>query len=518
MANLFIDKERRVVPNWRSFGKTTVLGELNSHQTTWKEPPLEVGIDDYIIDFQLNRTVIHASDLLSAAVVNNHTHRKEVIDAAEFLMKNDSVLTFSQRTLAQRVLSTRGVIDLNENISKVHIGDVSSIIDVPKIRKRIREIKNVLKQFPYNAVLYVELSRYYSVLGEENFSVKAMKAALHLSQNNRFILRSAARLFAHVSNEDNDYLEYIHSLLRKSELVKNDPWVLSAEISIATVLGRYSRNIKKGISLVKSNNISPFSFTELASSIGTVELLNGSHKKSREFFEISQIKPNDNSLAQLEWASEKDNRIKIISQEDEVKLKYEALALDDYQNGRYESALENAMKWLKDMPYSKRPVMFGSNLASIVLKQYHKSISMLGAGEISHPYDPQIINNLAYAYALNNEPDKAFGELSKLRDAHQDEITESCLLATKGLAYFRKGQPTEGRFFYGKAIDKTHTLKNKNLNWIAILNYAREEILADSEYIPNVIEAVEKVPDAHAGIEIRMLKKDVLDLYHKSKK
>lgn len=93
-------------------------------------------------------------------------------------------------------------------------------------------------------------------------------------------------------------------------------------------------------------------------------------------------------------------------------------------------------------------------------------------------------------------------------------ITQACLIATKGLAQFRKGQPELGRKNYLRAIEITKEAKNEELNWIAILNFAREEIKIKSRYINNVMNAVSKIPN----IEISILKSEVIDLYKKIKK
>ena len=53
MANLFEHKDRRVVPNWRSFGKTTRLGELNSFQMEKSNDTEETSIVDYVIDWKI---------------------------------------------------------------------------------------------------------------------------------------------------------------------------------------------------------------------------------------------------------------------------------------------------------------------------------------------------------------------------------------------------------------------------------------------------------------------------------
>ena len=57
MANIILDKERRLIPNWRSFGKTTVLGELDSALNINKNEGLIFGVDDYILDWKANKSI-----------------------------------------------------------------------------------------------------------------------------------------------------------------------------------------------------------------------------------------------------------------------------------------------------------------------------------------------------------------------------------------------------------------------------------------------------------------------------
>jgi hypothetical protein len=518
MANFFEHTDRRVLPNWRSFGKSVVLGELNSFQKERIHTIDEYSIDEYIIDWKINNTIIHASDLLSAAIVNDKKENLDVKNAAKFILGNKTKSTFSQISLAKNILNKTSDIDLSSLINKVTLDNLPTYIKITSIHTKIKEIKKNLSLYPYNPILYVELSRYYSILGQEKSSISAMRVALHLGANNRFILRSATRLFAHYNNANNEYLDYIHTILKKSPLTSLDPWLLSAEISIATIRNRTSRFIKKGLALINSNNVSSFNYTELASSIGTLEMLNGSNKKSRELFKKSLISPNDNSLAQIEWASKKDSRLNIDPNSFNVQMNFEAIALDNFHNKDYDNSLKNAAKWFIDMPFSKKPILFGSNLASTILKDHKKSISFLNAGLVSHPNDPQLINNLAYAFSLDNRPNEALSELRKIKDYKLEESTRACLTATKGLAYFRSGFPEQGRSLYIDAIEQTKLSKNKNLNWIAILNYAREEIILKSEFVESIMNAVNKIPNDSKDVEIKVLKEDVLNEYKKLKK
>ena len=361
MANLFENKDRRVVPNWRSFQKTVALGELNVYRNQLpNKQKLILSIDSYIKDWTFYRTSIYAGELLSAAKVNGFETDPNVIEAAEFLIKNPKNVSRSQQLLAKAIIEPKKSKHSQYQLDSIHFDKFQQHVKPEFIWDKIHFYKRYTKIYPYNAIFWVELSRYYSILGLKNKALNAMKVAIHLAPENRFILRSASRLFAHY-----DDIEYAHDLLRKSRLVRYDPWFTSAEIALATIRNRTSRFIKMGMEIINSKSFSPFSITELSSSIGTVELLNGSIKKSRYFFNKSLIEPNDNSLAQIEWASEKDHQLDIDQSSYEVINSFEAQALANYHDEKYNEALDNTYRWFMDMPFSKRPVMFGSYVASI---------------------------------------------------------------------------------------------------------------------------------------------------------
>ena len=508
MANIILDKERRLIPNWRSFGKTTVLGELNSVSNHKYNESLILGIDEYLIDWKSNKSAAFASDLLSAAIVNNFIDDKEVISAANFINNLGSNATKSQINLAQAILKkvSNQILEF-ENFD--NIDNLTNIVDVSSIREKIGELKKTISKYPNNAVLYVELSRLYSIIGQEEKSISSMKTALHISNDNRFILRSATRLFTHVNYEDDENINFIHRILKKTKATLFDPWLLSAELSLSTLKNQNSKFIKQGYALINSKNYDLFSLTELQSSLATIEMLNGSHKKSRELFHKSLAKPNDNSLAQFEWATTKDDRIKVDKLPVDIKLDFEAKAIDSFHSKKYDDSIKNAIKWFADMPFSKRPIMFGSNLATIILKDHQLSIDFLNSGLISHPNDPQIINNLAYSYSLNNEPNKALSLLNKVNITDLDYATEVCLIATRGLAQYKIGNIEEGRKLYLEAIQSTKDNNERELNWIAILNFAREELLVNPHEKENLSTLIDKIPDDSKNVEITTLKNDV---------
>lgn len=514
MANIFENKDRRVIPNWRSFKKTAILGELDSNTQSKKRNLNLASLEDYIEDWITNKTIAHAGDLISAATVNGVFNNEHIHEAAKFIISNKNQSTNLQQQFATKIIQKEKQTDLLHKLENISLDDFNFYVNKELVYKKITELKSILNLYPYNPILYVELSRNYSILGQLKPSIASMQMALKLSPSNRFILRSAVRLFAHIGD-----LEYSHDLLRKNSLTNIDPWLTSAEISLATLRDRRSMFIKKGMEMVNSKKLSPFSITELSSSLGTVELLHGNLKKSRPLFQTSMISPNDNSLAQIEWASSKDNNLNIIPTTLQVNHNFEALALENFHNKKLNEALDYTFRWFLDMPFSKRPIMFGAHIASSLLYDQEKSRGFLKAGLISHPNDPQIINNLVYSLALENNTNEALSYLNKLPQiSGVEKSTQICLTATRGLVFFRSGFHEEGRKNYLKAIEEAKELKSQYYTSLAFLNYAREEIIINSGLIESVIDVVKKIPESKTDLDINELKHEVLHLYSKIKR
>ena len=517
MISLNTEHDRHVIPNWRSFGATASLGELNTCQTISTKPIVDYDIDEYIIDFRLNRTLIHASELISAAIANNKQDLREVEDAAYFIIDNKNKATKLQQELAIEMIYP-------ELFQRQHPKYYSEEEDLKyfdnykeKTRQKIKETKDSLNQFSNNPVLYVELSRYYSILGEEDKSIHAMRIAMHLAKNNRFVFRCATRLFVHYNSEENGYLEQIQRYLQKTSIVAHDPWLMSAEISLSTMLDKSSKYIKKGIGIIDSKNYSPFSCTELASNIATIEMFHGNRKKSKILFKEALKDPNDNTLAQVKWASRKDptlESLEVSLDKFNIKKKFEALTYDSYFGKKnFDVTLKHAIHWLIDQPFSKDAAMFGSNIAATLVSDQDKAIALVKAGLLSHPDDPGLINNYAYSLSLDNRPDEALDMLNKMRASNIAEETKICIKATRGLALFRTRQHErieEGRALYQEAISDAKKMNNSDLNWTAILNYAREELIHDSKNAVEIVKLLDMIPSETKNPSIDFLKSDLM--------
>lgn len=505
MAFLCETPDRRVIPNWRFLRDTVSNGELeypsNEH--------IAFNLEEYEHDWSREHSLLYASELVSAAVANGIRHNSVAKDAAEFVLNQDGKTTESQRTVALSLLAEdndRAFPKSNHEIDEL-------LMNTGEIYAKIGYLKSIIRKYPFSPINYVEVARFYTMIGQTNQAIKMMNIALGLDPENRFISRSAARLFVHVED-----LDLAHYVLRKNKQVAFDPWLMASEISVNLLRERSSSLIKKGVALINSGDFSPFSLSELSSSLGTLEFVKGTQKRSKLFFEKSLISPNDNSLAQAEWA--KANKLSLHFDKtvcDKVNMSYEANALYAYQKDKYEDALKASIRWLNDMPYSKNPIFVGANISYTFLKDYKTAAKILKRGLEANPNEPAFINNLAYTYALDGklvEANEIIQKANKVSDI--DERTQICLSATRGLIAYREKRIEEGRALYMEAIKAAKDIPgDPTYNWIAILNFIREEILATNLIPSDVDEVLNQIHEAPKDKGVKMLKQDIQQLLSK---
>lgn len=505
MAFLCETPDRRVIPNWRSLRDTVSNGELeypsNEH--------IAFNLEEYENDWNREHSLLYASELVSAAVANGVRHNSVAKSAAEFVLNQDGKTTESQRTVALSLLAEDNAIafpQCNHEIDEL-------LMNTGEIYAKIGYLKSIIRKYPFSPINYVEVARFYTMIGQTNQAIKMMNIALDLDSENRFISRSAARLFVHVED-----LDRAHYVLRKNKQVAFDPWLMASEISVNLLRERNSSLVKKSVALINSGDFSPFSLSELSSSLGTLEFVKGTQKKSKLFFEKSLISPNDNSLAQAEWA--KANKLSLHFDKtvcEKVNMSYEANALYAYQKDKYEDALKASIRWLNDMPYSKNPIFVGANISYTFLKDYKTAAKILKRGLEANPNEPAFMNNLAYTYALDGklvEANEIIQKANKVSDI--DERTQICLSATRGLIAYREKRIEEGRALYMEAIKAAKDIPgDPTYNWNAILNFIREEILATNLIPSDVDEVLNQIHEAPKDKGVKMLKQDIRQLISK---
>ena len=472
MANFFKFKDRRVIPNFRSFQKTARIGGLKSSFNNIERSLLHDPHISYLSDeWSVQNNLGLASEILSTGLLVD-PNSLFVKEAASYVLNQEkaskSQILLSQHILANEVTHLEDEKTLSWFIEENHIKTIYA---------RISKYKKQCIDFPRDALSYVELSWLYLILGQIEQANKNMSVALNLGGQNRYVLRSAIRLFVHFG--EFDMAQYY---LRKYKFLKFDPQILSAEIALATLRNRNSPFLKFGQGLIDLNKFSAYGLTELSAALGTVELIDGSLKSSKKYFETALLDPNDNSLAQVEWATNEASLFNFdLTDFKSVAHNYEAFTIDSYYRNDWKGALQGAEKWFIDSPFSTRPIRLASFVALTYLDKPELAISFCKAGLSTHPFNPSLINDLSYALGLLNRIEEASKYLNQIniKDV-TDSVVKNVLIATKGLIEFRKGNDELGRTFYLKSIENLKSLNKDDLSKIATLNYIREELLFNS--------------------------------------
>lgn len=509
--SLITPKEQRdVIPNWRSYRRTGKLGELFSLKANVAPAPI-FPIQKYIWAWRENQAVPFAADLISAAIVNGNEQHPEVIKAARFILASDTS-SIPLRNLAKSLLVSDlpdyGKKDISTDETLRHLIDNDNCN-----RELIRFIRQENNKFPYNPIAYCELARCYVQLGQTDKAIRAMGTAIYLAPESRYITRCAARLHLLIGDS-----ESAHQIVAHNPAIIEDPWLLASEIAINTSIGRNSRFAKRGMQIIQSGKFSPFCCSELASAIGTLEMVNGKRKKCTSFINTSLLFPNDNSLAQAEWLKSEYLDLRLVFGDySSMPLKSEADARYAFYKHDYVGALSESVKWIEDLPYDKTPILFSSSIAHTFLKDYDIAAKILRIGLIANPTDTMLLNNLAYVLALNGQLDEAETIMSKplMLDSSLEIDSRVCHTATKGLIDFRKGNKVEGRRKYLEAIELANTKSgDRALVHKAILNYLREELVAETCSQSDVENIIAKI-DPGLDREMIQLKNDVLNEINK---
>jgi tetratricopeptide (TPR) repeat protein len=206
---------------------------------------------------------------------------------------------------------------------------------------------------------------------------------------------------------------------------------------------------------------------------------NGRARRARQLFRKSLEGPNENSVAQVEWANRTLEGLEINKELLALPKTFEASANVNLRAGEWNHAIAEGEEWLRDQPFSKQPALFTSYVASLI-EDYEKSIGILKESLRANPDDPALINNLAFALGSANRLDEADSVLRRIDITNCDGIEAITLAATAGLLMFRAGLPDRGREFYQLAISRASSQGISKYKAMADLYLAREELIAST--------------------------------------
>jgi tetratricopeptide (TPR) repeat protein len=489
------EKRRNIIPRWRDFKTTIALGELHSSISSTTENQIDDSfLDEQIIAWQHSKSLAFATDLVGSAFVLGKT--EGIDEAANFILSEKSYSTDLQKRIARQAKNPNHCV---QNIAQEDVRPDSEEI-ISRSRENVRKYRNQLQKGLRDPIKLVELSREYATLGSLKKAVRTMDIAVALAPANRFVVRSATRLLVHANEIDK-----AHFVLRHAPSLRSDPWLLAAEIAVSSMRERTSSNIRAGMQQINDTNYNPFDLSELTSALATLEMNNANSKVARKLFKQALRQPTDNSVAQAEWASRTMQNLNVEVRNYNVQRNYEALAWNDFAQGRMNNALEQGKSWILDQPFAVSPVSFTAMVASLT-ENFEMSKGILNFGLRANPENVMLRNNLAFALASNNEPELAESELERI-DRTNTTIQESIVItATEGLIRFRKGFPDEGRVLYRRAMDIARENKESSYVMRAFVYLAREEVYAKTPLaIQALVKAESEAKKFHPNQELNLI-------------
>lgn len=480
MAEFIGDINRKLVPRWRSSEMTTSLGELTG---PLRSPIESYGVDDFdekVSNWRSSPTVSSAAELLAAGFV--HSRLEETREAAEFIVRYAPPRFAFLRDMAFQVVNPFQALDPDDEQTQ---------------EKQIRSHREILTVEPRNPLKWVDLARNFLLIGRAKKASRAMQTALQLAPDDRFVLRSATRLYLHLREPEKAY--YILSV---SEAVQDDPALVGPEIAVSSLVNRTSRLMRRGIRLLESKDHSESQLSELAAVIATEELRHGAGRKVRQLFTKSLLKPNENIVAQVRWAASKTDSVLFDPRYLLVDRSFEARAWTNFFNGDWRDAFVQSKSWLKDQGFSRRPAALGSFIAAVTMEDHLEAIAILRRGLISNPNEPLLLNNLAYSLACLGKTQEAEQYLQRIAIRSDDPARESLSItkaATAGLVEYRKGNSDLGRALYRKAHESALASGQERLRGRVVMFFALEEVRAGMAVsdpgIQSALEAGEKASD-----------------------
>lgn len=459
MNHSSINDKRRLIPRWRSFNKASLTGELSSIVSAPESKFSEnsVFFDSNIQSWNYKKSIENASEIVFYSFTVGKPEL--AIEQATYLYRKTNVGR-ELKSLIDFILANKVIQNIDERNQLTGLRE-SFYYEINKLKKQ-------LANRPRSSVYWVDIARLYSALGERERAQRAIKAALHLSKNNRFVIRSAIRFFVHTGDQDE-----LSKVFMNYEYLQKDQWVLASYISLHDFLRKKKVRVKKAEELI--NLLGKYQTTELSGALASLELESGAIKGAKKFFKASMLNPNDNSLAQIAWAEQHVGRIANISQIS-VPFDYEAQTRELLRYNSADESLKKCIQWMVDEPYSVMPAIVGSHIASVFSDDIDSAKQFCEVGLNANPMNKTLLNNSAFCHAKTGDVDMAIKSLNKIRDVEKNTSLDVSFRATAGLVAIRSGEVEIGRKLYFNSIELAKKLGMSEHRAIAAMYLAEEEL------------------------------------------
>lgn len=512
--------DRNVIPRWHPLRATDSV-ELSSIKAP-SQVPFETNLarlNDETKIWREERGSIAAAELFDAFVLTGD-RRLLQISINKLREDKDSIpprlrdAVISVFRKDRTPLSWRRLIAANE-------------ADESFVRNSIRIYKAHLKKYPRDGLLHTEIARLYTVLGSYEKADHHLSISRVLSPNNRYVLRSMMQFYDIVGD-----LHQGLKHLRRSDILRVDPWIQSAEIAAATSIGKPSMIASHKLLRLDADGLIPRSFSELAMAMATLDRTHGV-KERKVFSLVRSALPSstENGFAQAVWLSNRStrefvNRFPDAKPSDEA---YEAHVKLSLKERDFFSAAGFAELWLEDQPFSVDAMITYLNLRTMHVGPDATSIAYGRKALSLHHDNWHVMNACALLFAEAGDLENARTALSRMeRQANSDGIGPF-LAAAKGFVAFVEGDFLRGRYWYDEAFNISRSMKSNYLMVNALIFWLRAEAIngllsnplidETTKFITRSLERVQHsekafLSDVWYSVQLRIASREQFDREH----
>ena len=483
-------RDRRVVPRWRSSTLVAKSAEARSAPPGERSDATDE-IRQKLLEFETRPSVPVAAELMFLGISgeNEDVARR----AAQLIL--DNALSIGATQLVSTAKKILGAAD--EERVATYGGEF------------IRRARKLLLIDYRNPVLLMDIARELTAKRRPDKAERYVQTALALAPRSRFVLRSAARFFLHIEDAGR-----AHDVLRKSPLFESDPWIRASEIAVATVRNKTSAIAKQTLRGLLDAKAQPPSrcTTELASAIATLELRAGSNKHAKQLFKQSLVAPNDNSLAQAEWAAARLGLV-VDPTALQVPFSYEANANNAYRHLQIDAAINFAKEWAQDEPFASRPYDMLCYMRCIAGQYQEAFEDAQNALDVGNADDIGLNLNLLFTrIQLGGDLSAAYRSLLYLAKRPDAKNYATHILANMGALAYMTGDVEDmklAREFYQRAIQVARSRNQVHTEALARAYFSRAAANAgDPQSVAILAEStplVERLPNAGAIVIVRSL-------------
>ncbi len=468
------DPERRLVPRWRASRGAANAGELRSAQPKTAVLPTTQEVPEFEAlraEWAREHTVEVAGDLISCGVTLGRAGEREVQEAARLLVSLD--VPNHLRSVANRVLA--GTLGVETDPPPIAFDTDQARAE---LQTQIATHKRRVRVYPKNALAWMDLARLYTALGQQEKAREAIRVATNLAPENRFVLRSTARFLVHADGRNReDQIQEGLWFLRGSQLLRRDPWIMAAEISLSTIVAKEPGSLKWARALASEDALDPWDSSELNGALATLAIQQGGIGKPRKLFNRSLRTPTENALAQAQWASD---RHKVVSVSDSMfdamkRPAFEALALKHRAEHQWQQVIDDCRAWSAMEPTSTRPLFLGGFVAEVALENGEVAREFSERALLIEPNSALAHNNLAVALAYLGRVDEAEEHVARGGAHALGERMDTTSIATQGLLAYRRGQREKGIELYLRAAKTQEAETDPGLRAMVVWHLLREE-------------------------------------------